>query len=99
MQPSTLPRVPGGTESEGRIVRMLSCWLVGCAALMAGFTAGFFAPHHDGLVPVTRMDYVNTYPAFTIACTHRGSRTTFRDDGSDIAPGDRLIRDCKVTGR
>ena len=55
----------------------------------------------DGLVPVPALDYVNDYPAegFRIVCSNRGSRADFAADGSDIAVGDRVVRDCRVEAR
>lgn len=58
----------------------------------------FAGKQGDSLVPVTSFDYTNTYEqeGFKIVCVHRGSRSDFREDGSDIAVGDRIIRDCSV---
>ena len=71
------------------------------AGLMAGFAGGWFAPHPDGLVAVTGMDYTNSYASrgFAIRCTHRGNRPDYRADGTDIRVGDRLVRDCRVIAR
>lgn len=84
--------------SEHSLYRILAAALACMACLMAGVVLGVrTAPSPaDGLVPVTTLDYANTYPDFVIACTHRGSRDDFAEDGSDIAVGDRLVRDCRV---
>lgn len=84
--------------SERSASRILISFAALAACLIAGFSAGWAMPHDDGLEPLPNLDYTNVYTdeEFSIACTHRGSRADLEADGSDVGPGDRMVRDCKV---
>lgn len=79
-------------------MKYLVAYLAAGAALMAGVIVGTRFPHSDGLQPIPQFAYTNTYPGLTIVCTWRGTRADFAEDGSDIAAGDRVVRDCVARG-